>query len=50
MGNSKQFYSKALEVNLSETKQELVEFSEDEKWFLSVSENYWGIHKYTKNF
>lgn len=50
MGNSKQFYSKALEVNLSETKQELVELSEDEKWFLSVSENYWGIHKYTKEF
>jgi pyruvate,orthophosphate dikinase len=46
----KKFYSKALEVNLNQTKQEFVELSEDHKWLLSISESRWGINQYTKEF
>ena len=46
----KQFYSKALEVNLDQTKQEHVELPDDHKWLLSLSEKHWGINKYTVEF
>jgi pyruvate,orthophosphate dikinase len=46
----KDFKSKALEVNLSNTKQENVEFPEDHNFFLSLSDSYYGIHNFTVEF
>ncbi len=44
------FKSKALEANLEQTKQDSAELPEEHLWFLSLSENYWGIHKRTEKF
>jgi len=46
----KKFYSKALEVNLNQTKQESVELPDDHRWLISISESHWGINKYTSDF
>ena len=46
----KDFKSKALEVNLSNTKQESVNLPEDHNYFLSLSKEYYGIHKYTSEY
>lgn len=41
------FKSKALEVNLAETRQEETELPERHRWFLSLSSSYWGINNRT---
>ncbi|MCF7794378.1 MAG: hypothetical protein K9N09_11640 [Candidatus Cloacimonetes bacterium] len=40
--------SKALEVNLEMTKDDNVIIPEDHLWLLSLSKDYWGIHKRVK--
>ncbi|HPY80366.1 MAG TPA: PEP/pyruvate-binding domain-containing protein [Bacteroidales bacterium] len=42
--------SKALEVNLSETKNVKYTIPDEHKWLLSLSEKYWGIHKRAVEF
>lgn len=42
--------SEALEANLSQTKNLDYTIPDDHIWFLSVSENYWGIHNRTGGF
>lgn len=42
--------SEALEANLTQTKNVEYVIPENHLWFLSISENYWGIHKSTKDF
>ena len=42
--------SKALEVNLAKTKYVEYNIPDEHLWFLSLSENYWGIHKRTNEF
>ncbi|HQO08831.1 MAG TPA: PEP/pyruvate-binding domain-containing protein [Clostridiales bacterium] len=44
------FKSKALEINLSNTKQDTIELPEDHKYFLDISESYYGINNFTKEF
>lgn len=44
------FKSKALEANLSNTKQDSIELSESHRYFLSLSESYHGIHDITSHF
>ncbi|HXK49212.1 MAG TPA: PEP/pyruvate-binding domain-containing protein [Clostridiales bacterium] len=46
----KDFKSKALEVNLSNTKQENIELPENHRFFLSLSASYYGINNYTSEF
>ena len=46
----KDFKSKALEVNLYNTRQENIEFPEDHIFFMSLSDSYYGIHNYTVEF
>ncbi|MFO7810822.1 MAG: hypothetical protein R6V47_05580, partial [Candidatus Delongbacteria bacterium] len=46
----KNFKSKALEINLSNTKQDNIEFPEDHNLFISLSDSYYGIHNYTLEF
>lgn len=46
----KSFYSKALEVNLSETRQQQIALAEDHVWLLKLSADYWGINERTRNF
>ncbi|MDP4282429.1 MAG: PEP/pyruvate-binding domain-containing protein [Bacteroidota bacterium] len=43
-------HSKALEVNLAQTRELPIEISEKHKWFISLSENHYGIHKRTLDF
>ncbi len=43
------FKSKALEDNLELTKHEHEELPEKQKWFVSLSDQYWGIHKRTED-
>lgn len=45
-----QFNSKALEVNLAETRYKTIILPEKHKWFLELSKSYWGIHKRTEEF
>ena len=47
MGRS--FKSKALEENLALTKHDPGELPEQQEWFVSLSEQYWGIHKRTED-
>ena len=47
---SKSFQSKALKVNLSQTRQKDITFHEDHLWLLDLSKNHWGIHERTRNF
>ncbi|MBN1949066.1 MAG: hypothetical protein JW784_04940, partial [Candidatus Cloacimonetes bacterium] len=42
--------SGALEVNLAQTRVVKVEIPEDQQWFLSLSGNFWGIHKRAQEF
>ena len=46
----KDFKSKALEANLSNTRQENIDFPEDHEFFMSISDSYYGIHNYTVDF
>jgi pyruvate, orthophosphate dikinase len=41
------FKSRALEVNLAETRHEQAELPPQHQWFLSLSSSYWGINKRT---
>lgn len=45
-----QFNSKALEVNLAETRYKTIKLPEEHIWFLELSKSYWGINKRTKEF
>ncbi|MDY0281133.1 MAG: PEP/pyruvate-binding domain-containing protein [Salinivirgaceae bacterium] len=42
--------SDALEANLTQTKSVEYVIPDNHTWFLSLSENYWGIHKSTQEF
>ncbi len=42
------FKSKALEVNLAQTKHEQTELPPEHSWFVSLSSSYWGINKRTE--
>lgn len=46
----KQIVSEALKANLAQTRNIEVQIPEDHAWFLSLSENYWGIHNRTREF
>ncbi len=46
----KVFSSKALEVNLAQTRDREKEIPEDQKWFGELSKSYWGIYKRTQEF
>jgi len=46
----KQFDSKALEVNLAETRYKTIILPENHVWFLELSSSYWGIHNRTEEF
>ncbi len=46
----KDFNSKALEVNLAETRYKTLVLPERHVWFLELSKSYWGIHKRTEEF
>ncbi len=45
-----QFNSKALEVNLAQTRYKTIILPEEHIWFLEISKSYWGIHKRTEEF
>lgn len=47
---SETFSSKALEVNLARTRDTDIYIPEDQRWFASLSESKWGIHKRTQEF
>jgi len=42
------FKSKALEINLAQTKHEQAELPQKQGWFVSLSSAYWGINKRTE--
>ncbi|MDD4604444.1 MAG: PEP/pyruvate-binding domain-containing protein, partial [Bacteroidales bacterium] len=42
--------SKALEINLAHTRDLEIIIPSDHQWFISLSGNYWGIHKRTEDF
>ncbi|MGE5677404.1 MAG: hypothetical protein ACM3ZR_05030, partial [Pseudomonadota bacterium] len=44
------FSSKALEVNLAQTRDAEIEIPEDQQWFTELSKSYWGIYKRTQEF
>ena len=46
----KGFSSKALEVNLAQTRGREMNIPEDQFWFAELSKSYWGIYKRTKEF
>lgn len=48
--DSRQFKSKALEVNLLETNRPPIDLSEREKWFISLSKTFLGINERTASF
>lgn len=45
-----QFNSKALEVNLAQTRYKTIILPKEHVWFLELSKSYWGIHKRTEEF
>ncbi|MDF2531796.1 MAG: ppdk2 [Clostridia bacterium] len=45
-----QFNSRALEVNLAETRYKTIILPDKHSWFLELSKSYWGIHKRTEEF
>ena len=47
---SEHIVSKALEVNLENTKDTSIQIPEDQAWLLSLSESKWGTHKRTQEF
>jgi len=44
------FSSKALEVNLANTRSDDIEISEEQLWFIDLSKSKWGIHKRAEEF
>ena len=46
----KKIPSQALDVNLAETRGKEIIIPKDHQWFLSLSEQYWGIHTRTMEF
>lgn len=46
----KKIKSEALEANLTKTKSVEYVIPDNHLWFLSLSENYWGIHNRTREF
>ena len=46
----KNFSSKALEVNLAQTRDTEIEIPEEQQWFAELSKSYWGIYKRTQEF
>jgi len=50
MEENPQFTSRALEVNLAETRRDKVELTADHRRFLSLSVGYWGMHQRTEGF
>ena len=44
------FTSKALEVNLAQTRDTEIEIPEEQQWFAELSKSYWGIYKRTQEF
>jgi pyruvate,orthophosphate dikinase len=44
------FSSKALEVNLAETRYKETVIPGEHLWFMSLSSSHWGIHKRTQDF
>lgn len=46
----KEIQSKALEINLAQTREVEIVISPEHEWFLSLSEKYWGINKRAKEF
>lgn len=46
----KGFSSKALEVNLAQTRDTDIEIPEEQQWFGELSKSYWGIYKRTQEF
>ncbi len=46
----KGFSSKALEVNLAQTRDIEVDIPDEQLWFAELSKSYWGIYKRTQEF
>lgn len=46
----KGFSSKALEVNLAQTRDKDINIPEEQQWFGELSKSYWGIYKRTQEF
>ncbi|MGE5631560.1 MAG: PEP/pyruvate-binding domain-containing protein [Caulobacteraceae bacterium] len=46
----KGFSSKALEVNLAQTRDMEINIPEEHQWFAELSKSYWGIYKRTQEF
>ena len=46
----KDFSSKALEVNLAQTRSSKANIPEEQLWFANLSQSYWGIYKRTQEF
>lgn len=46
----KGFSSKALEVNLAQTRDTEIEIPREQQWFAELSKSYWGIYKRTQEF
>ncbi len=44
------FSSKALEVNLAETRDKEIDIPQEHQWFGELSKSYWGIYKRTQEF
>ncbi len=47
---SEVFSSKALEANLTRTRDAIPDIPEDQKWFMELSKSKWGIYKRTQDF
>src|SRR5690554_1155801 len=46
----KSFSSKALEVNLAQTRDIKMDIPKEQLWFAELSKSYWGIYKRTQEF
>jgi pyruvate, orthophosphate dikinase len=46
----KSFSSKALEVNLAQTRDKEIDIPMEHQWFGELSKDYWGIYKRTQEF
>jgi len=42
--------STALEINLAHTRDLIIDIPEEHQWFISLSDNYYGIHKRSEDF
>ncbi len=45
-----QFRSSALEANLAQTRTQGKKLSHKQRWFLDLTEKYWGVHKRLQDF